>query len=123
MGRYRVLVFTSNDLLDGKSVSQTALQSTVESINKFPSGTIDLVVIHPLATRFEWTDLPRCVKDAAEMRTYGLSKREDAYNIYGISKNNGLIAVVRPDGYIGTLEPLSNPGGLENYLRDCLTTI
>lgn len=92
-------------------------------MRRFPAGTIDLAVLHPLETRFEWTDIPPGVKEAAEMRTYGLSRKEDAYDIYGVSKSDGIIAVVRPDGYIGTLASLSGTGEVEAYLRSCLALV
>jgi phenol 2-monooxygenase len=92
-------------------------------MQRFPAGTIDLVVLHPLKTRFEWTDIPSRVKEVAEMRTYGLSKKEDAYEIYGVPKEDGLIAVVRPDGYVGTLVSLSGTKEAETYLRSCLVLV
>ncbi|CAF3596620.1 unnamed protein product [Fusarium graminearum] len=107
-GRYHLLVFASNDLLDKSGASQSALQSAIDIISKFPQGTINLVVIHPLATRFEWTDIPAGVKKIAEMRVYGLARKEDAYETLGVSKNDGVIAVVRPDGF-GTDISLSEP--------------
>jgi phenol 2-monooxygenase len=122
-GRYYLLVFVSNDLLDKSGTSQSALRSSIETISKFPEGIINLVVIHPLTTRFEWTDLPAGVKTLAEMRVYGLARKEDAYEALGVSKDDGVIAVVRPDGYVGMLAPLSSAGAVENHLRGCLTTI
>jgi phenol 2-monooxygenase len=92
-------------------------------MQRFPAGTIDLAVLYPLKTRFEWTDLPPKVKEAAEMRTYGLSRKDDAYDIYGVSKDKGLVAVVRPDGYVGTLTSLSNTEEVETYLCSCLILI
>ncbi|EMD95130.1 hypothetical protein COCC4DRAFT_149279 [Bipolaris maydis ATCC 48331] len=120
LGRYRIIVFASNDLLGKSGVSQSALISCSEIIERFPAGTIDLIVLHPLKKRFEWTDIPPIVKQLAEMRTYGLSQKEDAYKIYGILEDEGLIAVVRPDGYIGTLVSLSITHQVEEYLRSCL---
>jgi phenol 2-monooxygenase len=92
-------------------------------MQRFPAGAIDLAVLHPLKTRFEWTDLPPKVKEAAEMRTYGLSRKEDAYEIYGVSKDEGLIAVIRPDGYVGTLASLSDTEEVEIYFRSCLILV
>jgi phenol 2-monooxygenase len=123
VGRYHIIVLASNDLLDKSGVSQSSLVSCIESKQQFPAGTIDLIVLHPLKTRFEWTDIPPNVKEAAEMRTYGLSRKEDAYEIYGVRKDEGLIAVVRPDGYVGTLAPLSSTQEVEIYLRACLVVI
>ncbi|RGP62561.1 hypothetical protein FSPOR_9140 [Fusarium sporotrichioides] len=116
-GRYYLLVFASNDLLDRSGASQSALQSSIDIISKFPQETINLVVIHPLTTRFEWTDIPAGVKKLAEMRVYGLARRDDAYETLGVSKDDGVIAVVRPDGYVGMLAPLSRVGSVEKHLH------
>jgi phenol 2-monooxygenase len=115
-----MIVFTSNDLLDKSGVSQSSLQSCSEIVQRFPEGTIDLVFLHSLKTRFEWTDIPPSVKQLAEMRTYGLSRKEDAYEVYGVSKDEGLVAVVRPDGYVGMLAMLSSTEEVEEFLRSCL---
>lgn len=90
---------------------------------KFPTGTIDLAVLHPLKERFEWVDLPHDVKQFAEMRTYGLAKKEDAYDIYGISKQEGVIIALRPDGYVGMLGQLSTPNYVEAFLQGCLVVV
>jgi phenol 2-monooxygenase len=123
VGRYRTIVLVSNDLLDKPGVSQSSLVSCIESMQRFPTGTIDLVVLHPLKTRSEWTDTPPNVKEAAEMRTYDLWRKEDAYEIYGVCKDKGFIAVVRPDGYIGTIAPLSSTQDVGVYLRSCLILV
>lgn len=123
VGRYSVIVFTSNDLLDKNGLSQSSLRSCTKIVQKFPAGTIDLAMLHSLETRFEWTDIPAEVKEVAEMRTYGLSRKENAYDIYGVSTDMGLIAVVRPDGFVGSLAPLSSTAEVEAYLRSCLVLI
>src|SRR3712207_6215455 len=123
VGRYRLIIFASDDLTDASGVSQLSLRSCGDIVQRFPAGTIDLVLLHPLKARFEWTDIPPSVKQLAEMRTYGLSRNEDAYEIYGISKDKGLIAVVRPDGYVGMLTALSCADEVEEYLRSCLVSI
>lgn len=92
----------------------------MNTIGRFPTGTIDLLVLQPLQERFEWTDLPLCVKQVAEMRVYGLAKKEDAYEIYGVSKEDGAMSVVRPDGYVGMLSHLGAPNTVEAYFRGCL---
>ncbi|XP_014557645.1 hypothetical protein COCVIDRAFT_96672 [Bipolaris victoriae FI3] len=119
-GRYRIILFASKDLVDKSGASQSALISCSKIIEQFPAGTIELVVLHPLKERFEWTDIPPVVKQLAEMRTYGLSRKEDAYEVFGVLKDEGLIAIVRPDGYIGTLVSLSDTNEVEEYLRSCL---
>lgn len=116
-------MFTSNDLLDKSGTSQSALTSAIDIIQKFPASTIHLVVLHPLQERFEWTDIPTGAKTFAEMRTYGLAKKEDVYDIYDVSKSEGLVAVIRPDGYVGMLAPLSRHEPVEDYFRGCLVSI
>jgi phenol 2-monooxygenase (NADPH) len=122
-GRYYILVFTSNDLLDKFGTSQSALQSSVDTLQKFPKGTVNLIVMHPLTSRFEWSDLPAGVKTFAEMRTYGVSKKEDVYEVLGVSKDDGVVAVVRPDGYVGMMAVLSQMNNVEDYLGGCLVSI
>jgi phenol 2-monooxygenase len=122
-GRYHILVLTSNDLLDNSGASQSAILSCIDTIEKFPTGATELIILHPLQKRFEWTDLPAAVKKFAEMRTYGLAKKEDAYEIFDVSKNEGVIAVIRPDGYIGMLAPLSDHKMVEAYFTSCLVRI
>lgn len=122
-GRYHILVLASNDLLDKSGASQLALLSCIDVIQKFPAGATDLVIVHPLQKRFEWTDVPPGLKTFAEMRTYGLAKKEDAYEIFDVSKDEGLIAVIRPDGYVGMLAPLSGSKMVEAYFTGCLTSV
>jgi phenol 2-monooxygenase len=122
-GRYRIMVLASTDLLDASGTSQAALSACVDITQKFPAGLIELVVVHPMTKRFEWSDLPSCVKKAAEMRTYGLSKSEDAYDVYGVGKESGVIATVRPDGYVGMLSSLSDSTSVEAYFRGCLVSV
>jgi len=109
--------------LDPTGQSQKALQACASIVKSHPAGSTDLVVLHPMKERFEWTQIPSEVKKLAEMRTYGLSKKEDAYDIYGITKEEGAIAVVRPDGYVGILCRLSAPEVAESYLGNCLVKI
>jgi phenol 2-monooxygenase len=122
-GRYRLIVLTNIDLLDPAGQSQKALQSCANIVRNHPAGSTDLVVLHPIKERFEWTQIPSDVKKLAEMRTYGPAKKEDAYDIYGIAKEEGAIAVVRPDGYVGILCRLSASDVAESYLSDCLVKI
>jgi phenol 2-monooxygenase len=119
-GRYTLIVLASNDLLDPCGLSHKALQSSSKILDSFPAGVIDLVVLQPLTVRFEWTHLPSCVKELAEMKTYSPAKREDAYEIYGIEKGEGALVVVRPDGYVGVLGGLDGFGLVEGYFEGCL---
>jgi phenol 2-monooxygenase len=116
-------VLASNDFLDKSGASQSAILSSIDTIQKFPAGVINPVIIHPLKERFEWTDVPPAMKTFAEMRTYGLAKKEDAYDVFGVSKDEGLIAVIRPDGYVAMLAPLLDGKLVEAYFRGCLATI
>ncbi|CAD0015202.1 unnamed protein product [Aureobasidium pullulans] len=122
-GRYRLMVLTGSDLLEPDGQSQKALEAYATIADKHPAGSIDFAVLHPLKERFEWTQIPPCVKRLAEMRTYGLAKTEDAYKIYGITKEQGAIVTIRPDGYVGALCRLSALDTVEKYFQGCLITI
>lgn len=119
-GRYHVLLLASKDLLDKNGVSQSAISSSVEMMQRFPPGVINLLILHSLSDRFEWTQLPPGAKALAEMRTYGLAKEEDAYDVLGVSKDEGSIVVVRPDGYVGMLAPLLGCESVEKYFCSCM---
>lgn len=116
-------MLTSTDLLDPTGQSQKALQACADIVKIHPAGSTDLVVLHPMKQRFEWTQIPSAIRELAEMRIYGLAKKEDAYDVYGIAQEEGAIAIVRPDGYVGILCCLSAPEVAENYLKDFLVKI
>jgi phenol 2-monooxygenase len=89
----------------------------------FPVGTMELVVLHPFTKRtFEWTDLPICVKENAEMNFHGPAY-DDLYGTYGVNPETGAAVVVRPDGYVGMISSLLNVFEVENYLNRCLVRI
>jgi hypothetical protein len=50
---------------------------------------------------------------AAKLHTLGA---EDAYGIYGASREQGLIVVVRPDGYVGMVAALDGVQRVIDYL-------
>lgn len=50
---------------------------------------------------------------AAKLHTLGA---EDAYSIYGARREQGLIVVVRPDGYVGMIAPLDGVQLVIDYL-------
>lgn len=77
-------------------------------------------MIHPFVERsFEWTDIPICVKDFAEMKLHG-PVNQDLYDTYGVSRDVGLVVVVRPDGYVGLISSLTDFSQIETYLSACL---
>jgi phenol 2-monooxygenase len=89
----------------------------------FPADTVELVVVHPIRTkRFEWTDIPSCVKQYAEMRLHGMAD-EEVYRIYGVAEEDGAVVIVRPDGYVGTVVALSDVERAKEYLAGCLVSV
>lgn len=99
------------------------MRSAAGIISKYPEGVIDLIVIHPLQQRFEWVDIPQSVKQLAEMRTYGIVKEKDAYDLYGVSKAEGAVSIVRPDGYVGTISRLASFHVVEEYFKRTLREV
>lgn len=89
----------------------------------FPSGIVELVVLHTFVKRsFEWTDIPRCIKEAAEMNFHG-PVEEGLYDTYGVDPERGALVVVRPDGVVGAVSSMSDTMEVESYLSQCLVRI
>lgn len=57
------------------------------------------------------------------MRTYGVTKKENAYDVYGVSKDKGAVVVVRPDGYVGTIGHLGSYQTVDSYFKRTLREI
>jgi phenol 2-monooxygenase len=123
-GRFRILCFTSTDLLTPTGISSTALTHISTILTQFPAGIIESVVLHPLESNtFVWSDIPKAVKTNSEMRFYNGTELEHAYKIYGVDPKKGAIAVVRPDGYIGTIAELKDIERVWEFLKGCLRTL
>jgi len=123
-GRFRILSFVTADLLTASGTSATSLNAISTILSQFPVGIIELVVVHPLEPNtFSWKDIPEVVKTEAEMRFYNGTELHDAYKTYGISPETGAIAVVRPDGYIGTISELKDTAKIQAYLEGCLRKV
>jgi len=54
------------------------------------------------------------------MRFYNRIELQDAYKVYGADPTKGAVAVVRPDGYIGTIAELKDTERARTYLQSCL---
>ncbi|KAE8154661.1 FAD binding domain protein [Aspergillus avenaceus] len=117
--KFHILLLTSTDLLS-PGLSTTALARIPDILASFPP-TLQLTVLHPRLDRdFVWEDVPPPVKDLAEMRFYNGVALQDVYATYGVSPDKGVVAVVRPDGYVGVLAGLDDLGRVEGYLGGCL---
>ncbi|KMP09391.1 phenol 2-monooxygenase [Coccidioides immitis RMSCC 2394] len=127
-GRFRILCFASNDLLNPNGVSAKAFTGIGELLSKFPQQLIELVGLYPSQlSEFSWQDIPAAIKQHAEMRFHssstGAPASEDAYKIYGVSPEKGAVAVIRPDGYVGAIAPLTGLKRLEEYLSRSICRI
>lgn len=80
--------------------------------------------MHPRLSRdFTWRDVPRELKQYSEMQFYNGYEKEDVYGIYGVDPEKGIVAVMRPDGYIGVVAGLGDVKRVEGYLEGCLRTV
>lgn len=68
---------------------------------------------------FEWADIPDSIKKYAEMRFHG-PVDDHLYATYGVSPDEGAVAIVRPDGYVGAVTSLSAASLVDEYLGRCL---
>jgi hypothetical protein len=90
-----------------------------EVIPQFPNGYIELLIVYPSSDdRFEWHDLPACIKREAEMRLYGATI--DVYTMYGIDSRRGATVLVRPDGYVGAVYGMEDIAEVVDYFGNCL---
>lgn len=123
IGRYRILVFTARDVAcTGGSSADYLVQLCDSIMPQYPAGVLELLILYPpRENRFEWVDLPKCVKRDAEMRIFGAT--EEVYNKYGVDTTRGAVVVVRPDGYVGTICAIEDGEGLTSYLDDCLVRV
>ncbi|KAE8377794.1 FAD binding domain-containing protein [Aspergillus bertholletiae] len=121
-GRFRILVFTSNDLLDPRRTSALTLTTMGHSLlPTFPDTLVEQLVIHPtLNRRFTWLDIPLIVKHYSEMRLYHGIDQVDAYAMFGVDPTKGALVVVRPDGYVGVIAELVDVSRVAEYLVGCL---
>lgn len=123
-GRFRVVCFASSDLLKRSGQSSTTLTQLSSTIKIFPPGVVELIVLHPLKPdSFMWKDIPQAVKEHAEMSFYNGTELQDAYGVYGVSHEKGVVAVVRPDGYIGVIAALGDMERVIQYLGRCLKIV
>lgn len=138
-GRFRLLVLTSTDLLRADGRSARALEALARAIDRHPEGLIHLVVLHCLAlnTRdVSWEELPVVIKKYAEMSFHsawdgeapvgkqnvnrGAYRAEDTYRTFGVSRDQGAVCVVRPDGYVGVVTSLDQADVASQYLETWL---
>jgi phenol 2-monooxygenase len=92
-----------------------------EIIPRYTDSTIELVVVHPFKEqRFEWTDIPACIKKHAEMRFHGVGAGDEVFETYGVDAANGAAVVVRPDGYVGLVTSLKEIQKVGLYFDGCL---
>lgn len=77
--------------------------------------------MHPgLPSRLNLNALPSRVKQYSEMSFYDGSKIDDAYKIFGVDIKRGVLAVVRPDGYVGVVAELGDVKRIDVYLEKCV---
>lgn len=112
---------TSTDLLDPKGTSARVLLSISTLLPLFPPSLIEVVVIYPrLPRELDWNCLPKELKQMAEMRIHSGYEVEDAYKIYGVNPDDGVLAVIRPDGCVGVISRLDDIPRLEAYFEKCM---
>ena len=57
------------------------------------------------------------------MRFYSGCALDDVYAAYGVAEDEGAIAVVRPDGYVGVVAALDDVKAVEGYLGGVLREV
>ena len=124
-GTYKIIAYATNDLLRTDGQDQQALLEVCKIVQTAPDKMVQLVVVHPLEHfSFEWSDLPAVLKD--QVHNYLFSGAQSVYKKYGVDVEQGLIAVVRPDQYIGSIADLAvgaeGTQKVEQYLQRMLAS-
>ncbi|KAI9751570.1 MAG: hypothetical protein M4579_006005 [Chaenotheca gracillima] len=116
-GRYALLILLPAGFLAEKCHS--SLRTLLEDVLKsFPDQTITPFILYPYhaPTSFEWIDLPTSLKANAEMRFYR-DHLSQAYSSYLVPEKDGAVAVIRPDGVVGTVAAFEQgPKIVDQYL-------
>ncbi|KAL4887210.1 FAD binding domain-containing protein [Aspergillus karnatakaensis] len=127
-GRWKVLLFTSSDLLDSAGCSAAAIRLLYQKfIPSFPTDIISASLIFPdclddpeskdksiKVEECEWGQFPLCVKRQAEMKTF--FTLPTSYNPSGLVVSEGKVVLVRPDGVISMVVPLDDLLGADSLL-------
>lgn len=135
-GSFKAVILCGRNILSPVSDPAKAIQIILERVvPKFSIALLKTSVVTPemvhaptgpserlfaISEYDLWGLLPSCTKRDAEMTTYALS--DTGYNTYGIDPNVGAVAVVRPDGIVGTVIPL-DPRVIEAQLKEFLEAI
>lgn len=89
----------------------------------FPPSLIESIIIHPHEANhsLEWmTHFPKCVREKSEWLVFG-DEFNEAYKNWGVDREKGAVAVVRPDGYVGVVTEAEELfGGGKELLREYL---
>ncbi|KAH7417733.1 FAD binding domain-containing protein [Cadophora sp. MPI-SDFR-AT-0126] len=124
-GKFSILLLAADDFgaRDSRS-TKTAETLCSQFLTRYPSGLIQpLIVLPDEASKFEWTDLPSCIKEKAEMTLFLAS--EDVYKIYGIPRQGveaGKLIVTRPDGIVGFMAYLEDIEKVKSFLDRFIRT-
>ena len=101
-GSYTVVVFATRDLLDKDSKDWSLVEELCMLVQGFGGRMVKLVVVQPRPhLSFEWADLPEALKELPD--TSLLSGSEQVYKKYGVSQEEGVVVVVRPDQCVGSI--------------------
>lgn len=118
-GKFSVLLLAANNFGSRDSGSTNVAECICSQLLvKYPSDLVQPIFVYPNeAHQFEWTDLPSCIKERAEMSLFRAS--QDVYRMYGIPSQGvkaGKLVVLRPDGIVGLVADLEDVGSVESFL-------
>lgn len=108
-GRFSVILLAGDDFGTPGQSTKAAESVCSQVLGKSPRGLVQPIILVPNERAvFEWTDLPSCIKDEAEMSLF--LAPEDVYSTYGTRSGGtaaGSLVVVRPDGVVGMIADLT----------------
>lgn len=118
-GRYRVLVLAEQAFPQGRS--KAAIEQVCTLTQKFKKGLVEAVFLQPnKGANLSWDNMPVGLKAQAEMRLHHADGK--VYDTYGVSSEDGAIALVRPDGIVAVTAKLDDVKLIEEVLQRVVVT-
>lgn len=124
-GRYRILLVLPVGFKMDPGAFRGVIKGLADTIpSAFPAGVVETVVVFPGERgTLEWTDFPSCVREVSEWLVFG-DHYGEAYAMWGVDEGKGVVAVARPDGYVGVVSSIKEgEESVMGYLSRVLKTV
>lgn len=116
-GKYHIALFATSSFRQPNTSSRMAMERLATAlVPRYPKGSVHPVIVFPGSEMadVDWSIFPEAIQKSMEMDVFGATN--DTYVLYGIDPEEGAIAVVRPDQFVGTIASLADLEKITAYL-------